>query len=295
MDYKIKKSSFLNSLLKRSHQTLFPHKDPIEFFQKASITLPEIIRKHQISIIWATFPPYCNLTLANKISNATGIPWLADFRDVYQFTDNLGSFFMKPIRLFYEKQILRSASKVISVSDGFAATLRARHNRDVAVIPNGFDPDIIVRENVLLFPKFEIVYTGGINLGNPDFNPLFNAIQLLCETGKMDVNDVLISFYGYGNERRLKHFFHHTYSKVIKNYGGVPREESLHHQRKALILLQTTAPGTGWMTSKIYEYLVARRPILAIPREVVSSFLCKIFIGQFFEERQVLTHFSYRA
>jgi hypothetical protein len=29
--------------------------------------------------------------------------------------------------------------------------------------------------------------------------------------------------------------------------------------------------------------------------EVVSSFLCKIFIGQFFEERQVLTHFSYRV
>ena len=27
----------------------------------------------------------------------------------------------------------------------------------------------------------------------------------------------------------------------------------------------------------------------------VSSFLCKIFIGQFFEERQILTHFSYRA
>ena len=30
-------------------------------------------------------------------------------------------------------------------------------------------------------------------------------------------------------------------------------------------------------------------------KKVVSSFLCKIFIGQFFEERQVLTHFSYRA
>ena len=28
---------------------------------------------------------------------------------------------------------------------------------------------------------------------------------------------------------------------------------------------------------------------------VLSSFLCKIFIGQFFEERQVLTHFSYRV
>ena len=30
-------------------------------------------------------------------------------------------------------------------------------------------------------------------------------------------------------------------------------------------------------------------------KSVLSSFLCKIFIGQFFEERQVLTHFSYRA
>jgi hypothetical protein len=34
---------------------------------------------------------------------------------------------------------------------------------------------------------------------------------------------------------------------------------------------------------------------VAVAVEVVSSFLCKIFIGQFFEERQVLTHFSYRA
>ncbi len=28
---------------------------------------------------------------------------------------------------------------------------------------------------------------------------------------------------------------------------------------------------------------------------VLSSFLCKIFIGQFFKERQVVTHFSYRV
>jgi len=28
---------------------------------------------------------------------------------------------------------------------------------------------------------------------------------------------------------------------------------------------------------------------------VLSNFLCKIFLSQFFEERQVLTHFSYRV
>jgi len=29
--------------------------------------------------------------------------------------------------------------------------------------------------------------------------------------------------------------------------------------------------------------------------EVLSIFLCKIFIGQFFEERQIFTHFTYRV
>ncbi len=29
--------------------------------------------------------------------------------------------------------------------------------------------------------------------------------------------------------------------------------------------------------------------------KVLSIFLCEIFIGQFFEERQILTHFSYRV
>ena len=37
------------------------------------------------------------------------------------------------------------------------------------------------------------------------------------------------------------------------------------------------------------------RHLLTELGEVLSSFLCKIFIGQFFEERQVLTHFSYRV
>jgi hypothetical protein len=31
------------------------------------------------------------------------------------------------------------------------------------------------------------------------------------------------------------------------------------------------------------------------PGEVVSTFLCEIFLCQFFEERQILTDFSYRV
>ena len=135
------------------------------------------------------------------------------------------------------------------------------------VVLNGFDPDILTAEQSFTFPKFEIVYTGGINLGHPDFTPLLDALQHLCKTGKMVSDNILVTFYGKGNERRLKRLFRHPFSHVIRNRGGVCRGESLERQRSALILLQTTVPGTGWMTSKIYEYLIARRPILAIPSD----------------------------
>jgi len=163
--------------------------------------------------------------------------------------------------------IIKSASAVVTVSDGFAATLRKRHNQDAVVIPNGFDPDILVPEKAQAFSKFEIVYTGGINLGRPDFTPFLDALHSLCSSGKMDPDDVAVTFYGSGNQERLKLLLRHPFSHAIRNCGGVPREESLERQRSAVILLQTTAPGTGWMTSKIYEYLIARRPILAIPRD----------------------------
>ena len=258
---------FVDRFKNRCHKTFFPHRDPIEFFGPASQSLPGLVRRHKIDIIWATFPPLSDLALAAQVSKATGIPWVADFRDVYQFVDGIGAALMLPSRLFHLTHIVKSASAVVTVSDGFAATLRKRHNQDAVVIPNGFDPDILTAEQSFTFPKFEIVYTGGINLGHPDFTPLLDALQHLCKTGKMVSDNILVTFYGKGNERRLKRLFRHPFSHVIRNRGGVCRGESLERQRSALILLQTTVPGTGWMTSKIYEYLIARRPILAIPSD----------------------------
>ena len=252
---------------KRFNKTCFPHLDPIEFFRETRKSLPDLIAKHNIQVVWATFPSLCNLSLADQVSKNTGIPWVADFRDVYQFVDGLGAVLMHQIRLFHQKRMLRSASAIIAVSDGFAETLRRRNNREVIVIPNGFDPDVVVPEKTLRFPKFELVYTGGINLGRPDFTPFLDALHYLCSCGKIDSDDVAVTFYGSGNEKRFKTLLRHPFLHAIRNCGGVSRDESLENQRAALILLQTTAPGTGWMTSKIYEYLVARRPIMAFPRD----------------------------
>lgn len=257
--------TFISGLKKRVNQTCFPHMQPMEFFKAARSLLPSIIARHNVQVIWATFPSLSNLSLASQLAKDTGLPWVADFRDVYQFVDGFGAALMLPIRLAHLERILRTASATIAVSEGFSDILRRRHKSNVVVIPNGFDPDVVAPKKTHSFPKFELVYTGGINLGRPDFTPFLDALHGLCICGKMDIDDIAVTFYGSGNEERFKKLLRHPISSVIKNCGGVPREDSLRHQRAALILLQTTAPGTGWMTSKIYEYLISRRPILAFP------------------------------
>jgi len=262
------RQSLPRRLLKSVNRLIFPQIVPVEFFEAATKELPGLSQRFEISAIWATAPPLCNLTLADRLSKATGIPWVADFRDVNQFTDTFGAALMRPMRLFREQQVLKSASSIIAVSEGFAETLRRRHRRVVDVIPNGFEPEDVPGPGLTdVFPKFEIVYTGGLNLGRPDFTVLLDALQQLCDSGTIDANEIAISFYGGGNEKRIEKLMRHPLGYTIRNYGHISRREVLNRQRAALILLQATSPGTGLLTSKIYEYLTAMRPILAIPRD----------------------------
>ena len=248
------------------HRGLFPHLFPIDFYCSALRVIPKIIAEHRIDIIWGTAPMMCNLAIANLGSKRNSIPWVADFRDVSQFKENFVRNIFRKVRIFHERQILKSASAVTTVSKGFAETLKERHRREVSVIFNGFDTEFTTGEEIREIKEFNIVYTGGVNIGKPNFRPLLDACQLLIESGEMDEKDIIIQFFGANNKASLqKMFANHQYSHLVQMNDHVFREKCFELQKQAAILLLATYPGTGVMTSKIYEYLAAQRPILAIP------------------------------
>ena len=250
------------------YRVLLPHLVPRSFFRGALEALPNIFRKHHIDAIWATAPMACNHALAEWASRKWKRPWVADFRDVHQFRSSALKEPIRMLRIYYDDRMLKSASEIISVSEGFARTLRTRHSRNVRVIPNGFDPETLADDQFRANLNFNIVYTGGVNLGKPEFGPLLDALGLLIKTGKLNRKDISVEFYGAKNELRLKSMFqNHEFGNIVKNYGHVPRERLLDIQRSAAILLQATYSGTGTLSSKIYEYLAARRPILALPKD----------------------------
>jgi len=104
--------------------------------------------------------------------------------------------------------------------------------------------------------------------------PLFEAVHLLLERQVITPETFQIRFFGPpGEEPILLQLAESAgIGQVITHAGELPYHEALRRQQEstALLLLnwkavENTFREQGWFTAKIYEYLRAYRPILAIP------------------------------
>ncbi len=259
----------LASLRRLAYRSLYPGKHPIGFIDEGKRLIDEILKTHNVDAIWSTAPPNSVLSLGSYAAQQSGKPWIADFRDVWQWIPSPFVRFTLPLRFHHERNELRHATTIIAVSKGFAETIGKRVNRKVDVICHGYDEEIFAVKRDSSIQKFSIVYTGGLRLGRPNLRPLLDAIDLLIRAKKVDPSKISLDFYGIGNAEHLERMFGgHKHKYLVHDHGPIPREKVLEKQRQSALLLAATHPGMpGWLGSKMIEYVVSGRPILAIPKD----------------------------
>jgi glycosyltransferase involved in cell wall biosynthesis len=157
--------------------------------------------------------------------------------------------------------------------------LKTLHGKKVITIHNGFD-DEDYREEVPLTRKFTITYTGNIYPKKRDPTTLFKALAELMAEGKIASSDLEVRFFGGNTLAALLPIVEACHvGEFVKIYGFVPFKESVRRQKEStvlLLLLWTDVGEKGIYTGKFFEYLGARRPILAIgPRYGVVDKLLK--------------------
>lgn len=230
----------------------------------------DIIRNEKIDMIFSSSGPAIAHLIAYNLQKQTNLPWIADFRDLW--TQN--PYFKRIFPLsFFEKRleikIIKRARALITVSPGLAKKLKSLHGREVYVITNGFDEDFykaIVPSSEL----FTITYTGRLYEGKQTPAPLFESLSYLFSKNKIDRNQVRMNFFGPESSFLPNLIKKYHLEDIVKIYGKVSLEKSIKNQKEATILLLL-----GWMdpkekgiyTGKLFEYLGAQRPILAIGRK----------------------------
>lgn len=238
----------------------------------------DLLRKERFdALISSSGPVTCHL-IARELKARHGIPWVADFRDLW--TQN-HYYPYGPLRRWLERRLelrtMSTADALVTVSEPLARQLRnLHHGKPVYVIPNGYDPDEVA--SAPLTKELTITYTGQLYQGKRDPVPLLQALAELISEGKICREDVRVRFYGsteYWLEQEIRKY---RLEDVVSLHSHVHREEALERQRESqiLLLLLSDHPGeAGVYTGKVFEYLASRRPILAIGglRGVVTELL----------------------
>jgi glycosyltransferase involved in cell wall biosynthesis len=218
-------------------------------------------------IVISTFAPYSSHQVAYRLKKERKVKkWIVDYRDLWTETHLYKGLF--PFTLYeeyLEHKINTCADMITTVSQPLADTLIEKYKiSNVEVIENGFDFDDLVMLPESKFwsdGKIRIIYTGTIYQGFRDPSPLFSAIQRISKSdNRALLDDLEVLFYGTANEYLSQLISDYDVQAYVKHCGMLKRDQVLHIQRDAdiLLFLEFESEQTkGILTGKLFEYLAS--------------------------------------
>lgn len=229
-------------------------------------------------IVYSSSPPWTGTLVAGVLAGMLRRPWVADFRDPWSRAPWRGDrqrFAVKASALL-ERSVIQRAGRVVFVTQANRADFARFYGPDLSrrftVVPNGCDPEEfegLPQPQPDPHAPFVLLHAGSLYGGRSPI-PLFQALAAALEAGVIQRGRFVLRFLGPlglasvdipGLLSSL------NLTGMVEFVPRVPRRLSLEAMvsASALLLLQ---PGHAVsVPGKLYEYLAAGRPILAIAEE----------------------------
>ena len=221
--------------------------------------------------VLATYGPGSALLVGRVLARMARVPLVVDFRDLWSTLPM--PVFATPVRRWaasrLEHDIVKSASRVIAVSEGMVGELVATHRldpRDAVAITNGFDPDdaarVVDKRDDVPRP-FRLVYSGSVH-AHYDLGPLWRAIRALADSDRIRPETFRIEFVGnlaLGDARAA------GVEAFVDTRPFVPHADIFDAFSRADALLVVETPGyyaRNGYAAKVFDYLLTGKPVLAL-------------------------------
>jgi hypothetical protein len=234
--------------------------------------LKNYLKEHpEIDTVISTGPPHSMHLIARRLkSHFPQLNWVADFRDPWTeidfYQELLPGKWADSRHKRLEKAVLSEANTIVTVSAACAEGLSSIVGRKVEVVTNGFIFPDFDEKQVVLDKKFTIAHFGSMPYSrNPAAlwialeNLLFRLPALREHLEIKLVGSVDFKIHEILEEKGL--------ATHVNSISSVSHAESLQLQRQTqlLLLIANNSGNTkGILTGKFFEYLGAKRPILAI-------------------------------
>lgn len=244
--------------------------DPRVMWLRPSVRfLKSYLKKHPVDAIITTGPPQSMHLIGLRLSEATGLPWIADFRDPWT-----KMFYFKHLGLSewadskhhrLEKEVLDGATRVVAVSPMVQEEFKAMTHSPVELITNGFDEDDF-RQPIEPDNFFDITHTG---LFASDGNPqsLWKVLAAKCGADEEFRQALRIRLVGRTDKEVKDSIVAAGLEANLVDLGYQSHEIAVKEQKGASVLilpLRKEPEYKAVLPGKLFEYLASRRPILGI-------------------------------
>lgn len=228
----------------------------------------KLVQKQKFDAVMSTGPPHSSHLIGMAAHKASGLPWVVDMRDpwveIYYRDQMYEGAIAKRIQAHLERKVLSTANAVISVSRHLGVGFKRRvQMRDYETIPNGYDPADIplgtppVRER----DTFVIGHIGTYSL-------LTHSEGFVAALQQLQPNiPVEVHLVGKVDSEALEAY--RAQGIPVKGVPYLSHSNAIAYMQSVDVLM-LALPRThgdsaaGIISGKAFEYVSARRPILAL-------------------------------
>ncbi len=256
----------------------------------------QILKEYPVRAIYSSSPPYTPSLVARRLHRISKIPWVAGFRDPWTGFLSTPERWAIPraIDRSLEKSVFTEANLVEVAWNGITRDIRGKYpelpTEKFIHIPNGFDgadfpePDITKRAVLSKNEKCTITYSGSL-YGPRNPRSFLQAVEMLIVRKKIDPEKMRLRFvgrFGAPIHDMLDAPAVRPMIEKIEYVAHARAVELLLDSDALLLIVDDVASVSEIVPGKVYEYLGAARPIMAIapPEGAIGDLLRETNAGE---------------
>lgn len=233
----------------------------------------KLIARFKPDVIWSTYPVSTAHFIAYRLQQSSGLPWIADYRDPLQCRYDPSARRYSGLAKWIEKQTIKHCSLAVFTTDNAAKLYQRLYPqqllRKFRVIENGFDEENfrqLAAGEPVSAERFRLLHSGALYGDGRDPTPIFRALSLLKQQGKLNAQNFVLSFRGCQAQPGIMALLSElAITELVEFLPGVSYLDSLTEMLSADALLLLQGPlFNNQIPSKLYDYIRAGRPILAM-------------------------------
>jgi glycosyltransferase involved in cell wall biosynthesis len=235
-----------------------------------------LIRRFRPEVIWSTYPIATAHIIGDALHRRSKLPWIADFRDPmaqdgYPEDPRIWRSFKH-----VEERAIRGSRFSVFTAPGAARMYRERYpdcSDRIETIENGYDEEDFLGLSTPDVPRaslhpgaLTLLHSGIVYPSERDPSGLFDALAKMVNRGTLTQGALKVRFRASGYDDALRTMARkHRLEDFVELLPPIPYRAALAEMARAdgLLILQA-ANCNQQIPAKLYEYLRAARPILAL-------------------------------